>query len=97
MRVHVTRNAKRQVDEIWLYLAELSQNLESADSVTCELDERIQGLARNPLIGRSREDLGEGFRSLQVGLHVVVYKVGRKTVSIIGVFRHTQNLPTLFQ
>lgn len=97
MRVHVTRNAKRHVDEIWLYLAELSQNLESADSVTSELDERIQGLARNPLIGRSRADLGKGFRSLQVGLHVVVCRVGRTTVSIVGVFHHTRNLPSLFQ
>jgi len=98
MKTRLTRRAQANLDDIWLHIAELSQNTEAATKVIRSLEDAIDAIGQNPNMGRRRDlDLGAGLRSFVVGQHVVVYRRRRSFVSIAGIFHHTQNLPTLFQ
>jgi DNA-binding response OmpR family regulator len=46
------------------------------------LDRKIHALAREPYVGRSREELAEGLRSLPVSRYVVLYRL-RKGIEIV--------------
>lgn len=97
MKVRLSRRAQADIDDIWMHIAELSQNVEAATKVIRDIEDAIDAIGRSPSIGRRRDhDLGAGFRSLPVGLHVIVYRVSR-SVRIAGVFHHTRDLPAHFQ
>ncbi len=97
MRLKVSPRAFLDLDDIWRHIANLSQSADAADTVISQLEERFHFLARNPESGRRRDrDLGRDLRSFPYGLHIIVYRV-TKTVTILGVYHHTRNLPSLFQ
>jgi len=47
--------------------------------------DRFQWLAENPSLGRSRDDVADGYRSFPEGKHVVFYIVMSDHIAIIGV------------
>jgi len=48
------------------------------------LETRFKWLADNPLLGRHRTDICEGYYSFPEGQHVVFYLIGSETLDIIG-------------
>ncbi len=62
----MARSAVADLDEIWAYLA-AKENIEVAERVVNSLVARFAILAENPVLGRSRSDLGGGMRSFPVG------------------------------
>ena len=53
-------------------------------------------LGDNPLIGRSRKDIGEGIRSLTFRDHVIVYKIiDEEHLSVLRVFHGREDLGEL--
>jgi toxin ParE1/3/4 len=60
--------AERDLDDIWLYVARESGNIDIANRLIDTITERFYALANFPYIGRSREeDFGPGYRSLAIG------------------------------
>ena len=59
--------------EIWSYIAQNS--FEVADRVSRRLEAAFEQLAEQPFMGRKRDDLRPGLRSLAVGNYFIFYQV----------------------
>ena len=76
MDVRIARQAESDLDEIWYLLATQSSNIDVADRVIDSVTARFALIARQPYIGRRRdEDLRPGVRSFVVGDSVIAYRV----------------------
>jgi toxin ParE1/3/4 len=75
-RVRVTRDAERDLDEIWYHVA--CDNLDAANHLVDELTSRFILIGFSPGIGRTRDELRPGLRSHPVGNYVItIAKRGR--------------------
>ncbi len=63
--------AKVDLTEIWEFIADDSD--EKADAFIDLIDQKFQLLARQSGLGRPREELAEGLRSVPVGRYVIFY------------------------
>jgi toxin ParE1/3/4 len=62
-----------------------------------ELKQRFQWLADHPRAGRSRGEVGEGFRSYPHGSHVIFYLIERDYIAIIGVPHGSMDIEAYFK
>ncbi|MBD6619434.1 type II toxin-antitoxin system RelE/ParE family toxin [Komarekiella sp. 'clone 1'] len=81
--------------EIWEFIAE--NNLERADEFLDFLDEKLQILARNPGIGRRREELAPGLRSFVVKNFVVFYQEIESRIDVIRVLHGSRDIESIFR
>ncbi len=94
-RLRVAKQAKRDLLEIWLYIARDSvANARRFDSF---LRRKFRGLAKTPGLGRSRDELGSGCRSLPVGNYVVLYRHQRGIVEILKVINGARDLDNILR
>jgi toxin ParE1/3/4 len=56
-----------------------------ADKYSLELRERMRWLADNPMLGRTRDEVKEGYRSFKEGSHIIFYRIAEGTIEIIGI------------
>ncbi len=76
MNFRVALQAESDLDEIWYFLATQSSSIDVADRVIDSITARFALVARQPYIGRRRdEDLRPGVRSFVVGDYVIAYRV----------------------
>lgn len=92
---NVERSAQAEHDliEIWLYIA--SDNPAAADRFLNQIDSICKMLARSPLLGRSRDELGPGLRSFPVGDYLIFYvpsKTGMTVVRVLSGYRDLNKL-----
>lgn len=84
--------AGRQIDDIWIHVARLSQSIETADRTVEQIYQSIALIARIPKIGRLRSvKLVNGFRTFPVGDFVIVYKAS-KGVRVTGVYHQRRQI-----
>ena len=89
--------AESDLDEIWYFLATQSSNIDVSDRVIDSITARFALLARQPYIGRRRdEDLRPGVRSFVVGDYVIAYRVDGDNVLILRVLRGSRDIEALF-
>lgn len=94
-RFHITPRAARDLDAIaqWTLqhwgAARMEQYLRS-------LNDRFHWLARNPVAGRARDDVREGYRSFPEGQHVVFYVIRDDAIAIIGIPHQAMDIGSLF-
>ena len=69
--------AEADLDEIWLYIAKESSDVEIADRMIDSITARLFLLATHPYLGRRRdEDLRRpGLRSFPIGRYIIFYRV----------------------
>ena len=85
-RYTVSRRARRDLKEIWHYIAEDSP--EAANRWLSSLEERFQFLATQPYAGERRPDLGDAeYRVFSAGKYVIFYRLRGRTV-VISHVRH---------
>ena len=82
-KVVVSPAAKADLVDIFLYIAQ--DNFAAAERVYQKLEESFSSIARQPGIGRERNEYGPGIRILPVGNYVLYYKQAQETVSILRV------------
>jgi toxin ParE1/3/4 len=88
---------ERDLEAIWDYIA--ADNPEAAEGCLLRIDVQFHNLARNPFIGRERDDLAAGLRSFAVGNYVIFYQpLARvKGVEIVRVIEgHRDITPEMF-
>ncbi len=68
-----TSQAATDLLEIWVYIAQ-EGSMDAADRVLNTIDQKCQALAEQPEMGRRRDELAPGLRSLPVGNYVVFYR-----------------------
>lgn len=74
--MRVIRKRPRAADdlvEIWVHIAE--DDVARADAFIDDVDAKFHLLAEQPMLGRSREELAPGLRSLPLDRYVIFYEV----------------------
>jgi toxin ParE1/3/4 len=85
------------LDTIWEYIAE--HNPTAAAKWLAEVQRIFALLANNPLMGRARNELMSGLRSVPVGRYLVFYQPVESeevAVEIIRVLHGARDLPSIF-
>ncbi|MBT3201040.1 MAG: type II toxin-antitoxin system RelE/ParE family toxin [Phycisphaerales bacterium] len=89
-----TDQAEEDLIDIWSYIAD--DNSDAADRLLDEIDKTCDTLADNPKLGRPREELSDGLRSLHVGNYVILYRSGGEGIIVIRVLHGARDLPEMF-
>ena len=98
MTFRVAPQAESDLDDIWYFLATPSSSIDVADRVVDSITARFVLLARQPHIGRRRdEDLRPGIRTFPVGDYVIAYRVDGADVLILRVMRGSRDIEALFR
>lgn len=93
-RVLLRPLAKRDLNEIWDYIAENDFN--AADRWVDQLDEKFHLLATQPLMGRAREELLPQLRSFGHGNYVIFYTAFEDGIDVVRVLHSARDIPALF-
>jgi len=83
------------LSEIWEFIAD--DNMARADEFIDRIDERFQALAAQPLMGRDRNELAPGLRSLPVAPYVIFYEPLADGVAIVRVLHGARDTASQFE
>ncbi|MCW5700066.1 MAG: type II toxin-antitoxin system RelE/ParE family toxin [Rhodospirillales bacterium] len=90
-RIVKSPKAETDLENIWLCSFE-RWNEEQADRYYDELIRGIERLSDNPMLGKSREQIRKGYRSIQINRHVVYYRLQDNIIDIVRVL-HQRMMP----
>ncbi len=93
-RYRLSPEARSDLDSIWDYIAD--DNIPAADGLLHKVHEKLRLLAEAPGVGRPRDELAPGLRSLPVGNYLLFYRVIREGIEVVRVLHGARNLPPLF-
>jgi toxin ParE1/3/4 len=88
--LRITEPAKQDLEDIWLGLEPFS--IELADQCLDELQQKFLQLQQFPGVGRSREDLAPGLRSVVVRDIVILYRALEGLLVIVRVIHGRRDL-----
>ena len=93
----VTRRPHAEADilEIWGYIAE--DSVVAADRWVDKLDEKFALWATQPMIGRARDELSPGIRSLAFGRYVVFFQPLPDGVDVVRVLHGSRDIDASFE
>ena len=95
-RYVLTPSAKRDVNDIWDYIA--NDSIEAADHVLDCLESAMIKLAKSPGIGHWREELaGKRHRFLPVYSYLIVYRHEAKPLEIIRVLNPARDVQRILR
>jgi antitoxin ParD1/3/4/toxin ParE1/3/4 len=93
-RYILTPRAKRDINEIWEYIA--SDNIEAADRVLDALESAMVKLAKSPGIGHWREELADKrHRFWLVYSYLIAYRHETKPVQIVRVLHASRDVQSI--
>lgn len=93
-RYILTPRAKRDVNEIWGYIAD--DNIEAADRVLDALESAMVRLAKNPGLGHWREELADkSHRFWLVYSYMIVYRHEAQPLQIVRVLHAARDVQDL--
>ena len=92
----VTRRPEAETDvlDIWGFIAE--DSIAEADRWVDRLDERLQLWATQPMIGRAREELAPGIRSMAFGRYVVFFAPIHDGIDLVRVLHSSRDIDATF-
>jgi|SRR6266446_10309139 len=93
--VRVTRDAERDLDEIWLYIAR--DSIDAANRHLDELTSRFPLLGSSPEMGRARDEIKSGLRSHAVGNYVIYYREATEYISILHIVHGARDPKRVFR
>ena len=93
-RYVLTPSAKRDVNDIWDYIA--NDNIEAADRVLDALESAMVKLAKNPNIGHWREELSDKrHRFFLVYSYLIVYRREAKPLQTVRVLHAARDVQSV--
>ena len=92
----ITRRPEAEADviDIWGFIAE--DSIAEADRWVDRLDERFQLWATQPMIGRARDELAPGLRSMAFGRYVVFFSPIHDGIDIVRVLHGSRDIDVFF-
>jgi toxin ParE1/3/4 len=90
----IARLARADLREIYSYIA--SDNPTAAARVLERFYSTFLLLAKEPLIGEVREDLGDGLRGFVSGNYLIVYRPSGRQIQIARVIHAARDIKTVF-
>ena len=93
----VTRRPQAEADilEIWDFIAE--DSVAAADLWVDRLDAKFELWATQPMMGRPRDELAQGLRSLTFGRYVVFFEPMLEGIDVIRVLHGSRDLEAGFE
>ena len=95
MRLRLSREAARDIDEAWDYSAG-RWSPDRADALLDRFHEAFSLLAEFPESGRRRDELSRGLRSLPASGFVILYQIFEGVLEIVRVVYGSRDLEELF-
>jgi toxin ParE1/3/4 len=89
-------SAEEDLFSIWRYGAREWSTIRADEHVRA-LSHACERLLRAPELGRPREELITGLRSITEDPHVVFYRVSGRTIEIVRVLHQHEDVETVFQ
>lgn len=93
-RLILADQAQEDLVDIWLYIA--SDSPQAADHFVAFLHEKCASLCDSPEIGRERDELIPGLRSLPVKKYTIFYRITPATLEIVRVLSGYRDIASLF-
>jgi len=93
----VSQPARAELDAIWKYVAVASHSSAVADRLIEDITRHFYLIARQPGMGRQRNELRPGYRSFAVGQYLILYRAVEKRVEIMHVLHGKRDLDALFE
>lgn len=93
-RVRVSRDARSDLDEIWMYIAR--DDVGAANRFVDELTSRLPVLAASPGMGRAREELGAGLRSHVFGNYLIYYRETPPGIFVLRILHGARDVNRFF-
>ena len=87
--------AKSDLKEIWKYIA--SDSTERANDFLRALNDKMDTLAKNPLMGRERDEVMPGLRSFPFKRYVIFYQPLQDGIDVVRVLHGARDLESLFE
>jgi toxin ParE1/3/4 len=97
MAIRTSPEAESELDDVWYYIATESSSIEVAERMLDAINNQFALLSKHPLLGRSRDDLRLGLRSITVGVYVVLYRVEHEDVVILHVLQGRRDIRSVLQ
>jgi len=83
--------AENDLLDIWQYSYD-KWGADKAAEYLLQLDAGMHGLVTNPKVGKSREKVRKGYRSIQINRHVIYYRLKGNFIGIVRVL-HERMIP----
>jgi toxin ParE1/3/4 len=96
MPYRVSKNAQRDLEEIFLYWANRA-GLRVADRLIDGITDRFWILGEHPDAGRASEDIGDGVRCFPAGKYLIYYRKTRRGIDILHVFHGARHQKRAFK
>jgi toxin ParE1/3/4 len=94
-QLRISPRASEDLLEIWSYIADDSEA--NADGFIDKISETMELLARQPGVGRHREELAQGIQSFPVGRYIIFYRVVVGTVEIVRVLHGARDIENILE
>jgi toxin ParE1/3/4 len=96
MPYRVSKDARRDLDEIFLYWAKRA-GLGVADRLIDGITDRFWILGEHPDAGRPSEDIAVGVRCFPAGKYLIYYRKTRRGIDILHVFHGAREQKRAFK
>lgn len=97
MRLHISKRAQQEADEIWLHIANTSGSPDSATHLISAISECFALLAKYPYIGKSLNDRERpNVRTFPVKDYLIFYSVQSGTVRILRIIHSSRDAFAVF-
>ena len=94
LKLIISVRAVEDLTDIWSYIA--LDNYATADKFTDELYESCKTLAVMPKMGRVRDELLPGLRSLTHRGYIIFYRIGHQQIEIVRVLNGCMDIDSMF-
>lgn len=88
--IRLRPRAQDDLIEIWTYIAEDGEA--QADALLDSIDQKLQLLAKRPLIGRERSELNPALRSVPLGRYIIFYLPDADGIEVVRVLHSRRDL-----
>ena len=87
-RILPSRKAEQDAREIWEYIA--VDNPSAATRLVERFAEKLEQVARHPLIGQTFEHVRPGVRGVRVGSYMLFYREAADCIHLVRILHHAR-------
>lgn len=95
-RIRVARLAERDLDDVWLHIAQESGSIETANKVVESITEAFSLLARAPKAGSRRDAIEPGLRGFPAANYLIYYREREEHIMISRVIHGMRDQKAAF-
>lgn len=92
--IEISPDADNNLDQIEAYLKGEASS-DTAEKVIDQIIDRCEDLADMPRVGRAREEIAPGVRSVTTGTYVIYYRIHVERVEILRVLHSSRDIAAI--